>query len=103
MNTKQRIQSLKDYLKGKEGKFVQIIYKRYQRRVRDHGKLTKLDKYLVKDGDVTGQIQSIEDKSITLLFNGELTLSIKFGVIERAYIQPRLDSLRIKFRLYYKN
>ena len=101
MNRKERIQEFKDYLQGNEGELVRVIYKRYQRKVREYGNFEKLDTMLIKDRNLVGRLVRVEDKIIEIKQNGEMFISIKFGVIESVCIIRRPDSERIRYKLYF--
>jgi hypothetical protein len=89
MNTKQRIQSLKDYLKGKEGKLIRVIY---QRPINNQ----------VREYSLVGKIKRIKHNRLTIILNDDKTLGIGMRVIKVAYLVPLKDSLRIRYKLYYK-
>ncbi len=99
MNSKERIQSLKDYLLNKDGQFVRVIYNRNM-KLRNKGRLVKSD--LTRKFHLTGKIKKVKDNVLVLNLNDEKTLSIGLRVVESVYLLQKEDSLRIRYKLYYK-
>lgn len=104
MKKKERIQSLKRYLRNKKGKFINVLHNR-RLSVRKNGQFIGYGSYVTRN--YVGKVKNIKGDSLFISQEdtedkkGEIIVTIGLRSVKEIFTIKNPDSLRIKYKLYY--